>query len=571
MTAITGNYALRPSGKTISPSITGQMGEYLVDYWPASADIIKPARVSSLIEHFPVEANGREIVGSIARSYSLDYYYHLIVTPSSVNLGNLLSSQTREVKLWNAYLEPVQIASLLVDGGEGVSINPPSGFDTLPFTLKPLQEITYQLTVTLQGPPSINSTVTWGSDHENADVRVTGSRVTLFPFIPDWNAGIDETLSARSSLLRSPDGTEQSISLRNRFRRAYGIPYSLAGEDAQLADNLLFGWQGRIYGIPAWPEQDYLTAPVASGDSVVYAPIAGKTILAGSLIMVFSGRQVANAEIKEVLSVTANSVVVKTPFASSWPAGSRILPILFGAAAPQLQGTRLVPNYLQVAIQFNFQPLSTDDNAPEVVAPNLYRGYELYLGRTNWRDNLSMGIQTDVQVIDMQTGVFRLRPQSGFSNIGRSHEWFLKSFDEVNAFRRWLKRRRGKTVGVWMPSAVEDFTLASTVVSNTLSVPVKSNGYTLMVKQHEARRDIYIRLRDGTSFNRRILNSADAGNGTTTLFIDTEFGRVINPQDVMQFSYLSFYRMASDDVTIHWHVPGKAEAVTGLIPTKALL
>lgn len=553
-----------------NPNVSAQMRSFAADLWPPhEADIGSIPSAYSVTKH-PPTAPAYSVNVVDGRSYMSDYYFHLIVTPTLLDLGNLLAAQTRDMKLWNAYLEPVDVTALVVSDTNGFSITPPPGFGATPFILAPLQEITYQVTASLDGPPNLNTTIQWQSDHGDVQGQVLGSRVTLFPFLPDWSAGIDETISARSSVLRAPDGTEQSISLRERYRRKYSVPYTLRDENAQMAENLLFGWQDRTYGVPAWPEQDYLTAPVAAGSDTLAVSTVNKTITAGSIVMVFTGRRVLDAEVKEVLSMTTSSVKTKTPFANDWPAGSRVVPVLLGAAAPQLQGARLVPTYLQVGIEFSLQPLNTDDNAPDVAPAATYRGYEIYLGRTNWRDGLSASFLNDVRVVDMQTGMFRLIPQAGFSNIGRSHVWFLKTLADAAAFRQWLKRRRGKTVGVWMPSATDDFTMASVTSSTTTAVIVKTNGYASMVKQHPARRDVFVQLRSGPNYSRRITDSLDNGDGTTTLTIDAAFGATINPNDVKQFSFLTFYRMVSDDTILHWHMPGKAEAITGLISTKAL-
>jgi hypothetical protein len=558
------------AGGYVNPNISVQLRSFGLDIWPpheVDAGLLPGAYATT--KHPPtVPAIPINAVDGL--SYRDDYYYHLIVTPTLLDLGNLLAAQTRDVKLWNAYLEPVDVTALVVSDMEGFSIVPPAGFGVTPFILAPLQEITYQVTASLDGPPNLNTTVLWQTDHGDAQSRVLGSRVTIFPFLPDWSAGIDETISARSSVLRAPDGTEQSISLRERYRRKYSVPYTLRDENAQMAENLLFGWQDRTYGVPAWPEQDYLTANTVAGSDTLAVPTVNKTIKVGSIIMVFTGRDVLNAEIREVLSMTTSSVKTKTPFTVDWPAGSRVVPVLLGAAAPQLQGSHFVPTYLQVGIEFNLQPLNTDDNAPDTAPAATYRGYEVYLGRTNWRDGLSASFQNDVRVVDMQTGMFRLIPQAGFSNIGRSHMWFLKTLADAAAFRQWLKRRRGKTVGVWMPSATDDFTMASVTSSTTTAVIVKTNGYASMVKQHPARRDIFVQLRSGPNYSRRITDSLDNGDGTTTLTIDAAFGATINPNDVKQFSFLTFYRMVSDDTILHWHMPGKAEAITGLISAKAL-
>lgn len=570
MTSLAGQNATSQQGGSDLPALSSSLGAFDGDKWPPH-EIDMQLTLSGSATRVSVNAHARSLSGGQTKDYTDDFYYHLVLRPSTIDLRNILTAQTRQVTLWNAYFEDVEVTDISVLNGSGVTLTPPVDFPTTPFTLKPLQQITYDVSISLAGPPKLDATIAWSNDHEDdATLHLIGSRITVFPFLPDWAPGIDEVLSARSSVLRSPDGDEQSISLRQRFRRSYAIPYTLQDEQAQYADNLLFGWQDKLFGVPAWPEQGYTTAAITAGSSDVVLPTAGRTLLPGVLVMVFAGKDVLNAEIREVLSVTSSGFKTTEPFVNAWPSGVRVVPLLLGAAAPQLQGTQLVPNLLQIGVQFDLEPSTTDDNAPVVAPAATYRGYEVYLGRTNWRDNLSINMQNDVMRVDFETGIFRLVPQSGFSGIGRSHTWFLKTLADVSSFRSWLKRRLGKTTGVWMPSATDDFTLAETVGSATTSFQVKSNGYALLVNQNESRRDIYVRLANGHYFLRRIVSSTDGGGGTTLLQIDTAFGEQIAPGDVKQFSFLSFYRVSSDNTTIHWHVPGKAEAVTGLIPTKAL-
>lgn len=572
MSVLNGQYSIGAQGGYVNAQVTVALRSIDSSWigWPTKqADVGTFGTGYTIIRNIPV-VFPNAINGQGLRSYMDDYYYRIHITPPITDLGNLLSVQNRQIRVWNAYLTPVTILSVTEEGLDGATMAPPAGFSAAPFVLPALKEITYDIAVSLDGPPQLNATITFQNNAgPDAVAHLIGSRVVVFPFLPDWLAGIDETLSSRSSVLRSPDGDEQGISLRRKMRRSYAIPYTLRNELAQQAENLLFGWQGRLYGVPAWPEQTYLTANAAAGTKVLALSTADRTLFPKSLILVFLGKNAVGGEVREVLSVTPTAVTLKDTLIGTWPAGSRVVPVLFGAAAPQLQGTRLVPNLLQLAILFDMEPSVTNDNAPEVTPAITYRGYEVYLGRTNWRDSTGFSAQTDVMRVDFQTGVFRLQTQSGFSGIGRSHEWFLKTYPLVTAFRSWLKRRLGKTVGVWMTSATDDFTLLETVGAGSTAIIVSTNGYSLLVAQQAARRDIYIRLWNGTYYFRRINDSADLGAGRTQLTLDVAVGTVINPADVRQFSYLSFYKLAGDDNTIHWHAPGKAEAITGLIASKA--
>ena len=118
-------------------------------------------------------------------------------------------------------------------------------------------------------------------------------------------------------------------------------------------------------------------------------------------------------------------------------------------------------------------------------------------------------------------------------------------------------------------SAIDDFDMVTVTPSSTAVVVVKTNGYAAFANQHPARRDIYIETYKGAWYARRITGAADALDGTTQLLIDSPLGVTVNPKDVKRFCFLSFYRLSADENSIHWHAPGKAEATTGLLPTKS--
>lgn len=570
MAVILGSLLTSASGGTVTPQLADELNMFDGPEWPKHQSIAGDILDGVVTLALPVEANPRAISGSVLPSYFQDYYFRIHANPSSLDLGNLLSSQSRTISFWNAFLVPVNVTSVGLDVPEGMGVVPPVGYETTPFNLPALTEITYTLSVSLDGPPNINASLIFASDEGTYSIPITGSRVTLFSFLPDWGPGLDETLSARSSVYRAPDGTEQSVSMRRRFRRSFSIPYTVKDVDAQLFENLLFGWQSRLYGLPIWPEQSYLSAPIVNGTTAFEADISDRTFVPNGLVMVFSGKDHTNGEVREILSLTSSGGSVKVPFDKSWPAGARIVPVALAAAEPQVQGVRHVPTVMQIAVSFDCEPSATDPNMPEATAPALYRGYELYLKRTNWRSSLPVNSVSDVNRIDFQGGTFKLRSSSGFSSIGRSHVFTFKTLAEIADFRAWIRRRLGKAVGVWMPSGAEDFTPAGVITSANLDFLVKTNGYAALVAQNESRRDIFIKLRNGQYFCRRITDSLDLGDGTTRLSIDQNLGITVNPEDVYQFSLLSFYRLASDDVTLHWYVPGVIESTVGLTTTKAL-
>jgi hypothetical protein len=553
----------------VNPYVSIAMRSFGVDYWPPYSvdEGFSSAGAMSRVEPVVIP----KVIGSYKNnSYLEDFYFRIYIIPTSLDIGNLLSSQTREFEVWNAYLTPLHVDSIEQVAADGITLVPPTGTGEPPLDMAPTQSLIYSVNIDIAGPPSIDAKLIWHSSAPDAALTITGSRVVVFPFVPNWAIGIDETIAARSFLLRGANGDEQSIDGRDRFRRSYQVPYSLTGVDAQRFSNLVFSWQGRFFGLPLWPEIGYLTAPAAAGTSRLTLPTLGRTFVAGGLLMLYRGKDTVNTETRDILSADATGITLKLPLSQTWETGTRVVPLAVSMIGQQVLVNQLTPRAIAAGVQFDCVPDQTDPLTPDIAPTDIYRGYELYRGKTNWREAMQVSYTSDAIIRDQNTNVFDLVVQSGYSGRGRSHDWFMKTLADVLAFRAWLKRRKGKTFGVWMHSAIDDFDMVTVTGSATAVVTVKTNGYAVFANQHPARRDIYIETYNGAWYARRITGAADSSDGTTQLIIDAPLGVTVNPEDVRRFCFLSFYRLSADENSIHWYAPGKAEATTGLLPTKSL-
>ena len=77
------------------------------------------------------------IVGVKLNSYLQDYYFRVHVRPSRIDLGNLLSSQTRQVEVWNAHLTSKLLASITRERVEGFVLSEPVATPTRSWRWRP--------------------------------------------------------------------------------------------------------------------------------------------------------------------------------------------------------------------------------------------------------------------------------------------------------------------------------------------------------------------------------------------------------------------------------------------------
>lgn len=513
----------------------------------------QPTALSSVsVTPYPGPVSTETFGGVVASSFINDWYYRIHVIPGRLDLGNLVSDQGQDIYLWNAFFEDKAFTAFSATGLNGASITQPEAVEP-PYTMPALSLLRYEVSVLVSGPPTIEITATWTIGGEEYRLDITGRRVIAFPFPPNWTFPVNETLQFKSTLIRATDGSVQTANLRPKARRIFDYTVTLRGSEAQRADSLLFGWQHRFYAMPVWPEMSKLLAPASAGSFEVSFDTAARSFSVGGLVMLFSSSK--TFEVREIDSIVGDTVTFTTPLERSWAAGTRVFPAFVSVINPGLSGNRPTDNTLELPVRFTPEPSGVVSNATGSAAAT-YLGYELVLDRPNWIDGLQSQWNSDVQTVDLGGPVFQLFGGSGFSEIQRSHSWLKKSYPDIAAFRGFLARRAGVGVPFWMPSATADFTLVVPALSSNTAIDVEQNDYENQVNAHPARRDIIILLRNGSYLIKRISSATTTAGGNTRLVFADTLGIDLAPEDIKRISYLSLYRLASNDIVLNWRTRG---------------
>ena len=535
---------------------------YTGDTLPAN-DIAGTVRAGAISRPYAGPQVAPNKAGTKSRYFIDDWYYRIHVIPGALDMGNLVSSQSRDVLLWNAYLAPSMLSAFASEGLNGITVTPPVGLAP-PTQLKALGLYEYQVEVSVAGPPTISASVTWTIEGVEYRVPITGRRVIAFAFAPNWNRQVEETVEFRATVLTNHDGSEQRASNRARGRRTFDYTTLVKGTEAQRFDSLMFGWQGRMFALPLWPEESALSEAVPAGSTVLQVPTTDRSFVAGGLLMVY--RDSALTEVREIEDVQGNTITLTSGLSLAWPAGTAVLPALVGTLTPAMSGSRLTDNLTEVPVRFSAEPSATSANASGAAAAT-YLGVELYLRRPNWISGLSFEWASDAVLLDTGTGRTAITGRSGVSQLTKGHNWTLKGLGDVSAFRGWLERRGGRAVPVYIPSGFDDFTLVEAAVSSDTGIECRQNAYETVVDGHPARRDVLILFRDGTHLARRVFSAETTTEGHTRLVFTESLGRDFTPADVKRISFLGLYRLASDATTLAWQTRGVATVDASLVNT----
>lgn len=506
--------------------------------WPAGASGGSTTRIGSAASQLPVSTVPRAIDAVRMGSYVTDYYNRIHINPQRLYLGNVVSAQTSPVYVWNAYLEPrtlIAIAGL----DEGLQVSQPD----VPVLFPPLSEQTWQVTVTPDGQPVLDTTLVWQFEGNfTAALRITANRIIAWVFVPDWGDGIRERLSASTDILQSESAASQRRQLRLAPRREFTGAMYVAGRERQLLDLALFGWSDRIWSLPIWPDIQLLQVGLDAEADFIPCHTQHLDFRAGGLAML-RGESAFTSETVEILDVLSSGLQLKRKTQQTWPVGSRLYPARAAQLLDEPSLSKLSDELIEAEVQFL---VVESCDWPEWLPTTLYRGRPVWDRRPDDTDTLTHSAQRVRSTLDsgfaqpLITDTAR-RP---LQLLGQRH---LDLGREARALvRSFIYGMRGRQRVVWVPSHMDDLTVVATLSAVATVMDVENIGYSRFSNGKPGRRDIRIELIDGAVFMRRIIGSVELDNQVERLGLDSSLGIEVQPHQVARISWMNLMRFESD-------------------------
>lgn len=500
----------------------------------------------------PVNEAPLALSGAIGSGVNSMLYGRVYVEPGTLALGNLVSAQVRQLRAWNATYDSVELSSVGAIGADGIELTSPF---SVPHTFAPFEEATFELNIALTGPAAISATYSFVFAIETINVSVTGSRVTLWPFAPNWKNPVDEFLEWSTNVITAHDGSEQRIQLRSEARRGIEYEFLLGREDSQRFDSITWGWQNRMFAVPYWQYQTRLTADVAAGATSIPANTTDAGFVVGETAAIY-----ANAgayEVVEIASVTPTSIELTRGTLNSWGSGTRLFPVSISKVLGNIPVTRQTSAALTGRVSFMANPVVNDSFTPEASAPTTYNGYEVITRQPDWQGGVSNDIDYPNDTVDFSVGPLDISVTRDTPVLMKRYRWLLRNRAAVREFREFLKRRSGMAVPVYVPSWHEDLTLSSAISSSATTISCLNRDFFSLVGVDPARAHLMIRARSGAIYYRPITTVSLAGE-TVVLGIGTALGLTLQPTDVKAIHFLGLYRLAADRVTLEWQTDSVA-------------
>lgn len=502
-----------------------------------TADVSVPAR--------------REVPGAKLNSYLQDYYFRVHVRPSEVNLGNMLSAETRQVEVWNAYTVSKNLASITALNADNLNLVDPL---SLPDTFSANESRIYTLSIPIEGSPAINATYLFNFPSESPPLRIVGQRVVVWPFVPQTK--FRERLEWLTDILQ-PYAAEQRLALRVAPRQSLQYDFQLDPWQYSRAKALSSAWAFRVYGIGVWAEATRLGA-VLSGVTSVNLNTTNADYRANDIILLWESDTKFLAV--EITSIASGAISLKKPLAMSF-LNAFVMPL---RVARTLQGSEFSRSNTDITkMRATFQVDRNKDLAGSgyVSAFPQYRGKDVLIDRSVVLGELSERISRSLDIFDNGSAPIVVIPSRGYMDRRETLTFDPQNRTEVWAMRKWLHARRGKQKTFWLPSWNNDLALVKNILASDITISVKGINYA----SYYGVTDIMVQRTDGTRAFKRALSGAVDVNGDDVLTLESAFGVAIPISSVAFISFIRHVRFDSDSLDLAHDYAGRVSLTVPVI------
>jgi hypothetical protein len=296
------------------------------------------------------------------------------------------------------------------------------------------------------------------------------AQMGVFAFRHDWANPIVERLEWQTSVVRLASGNESRQAVRTVPR--HRITYNVG--NARQADALVSEWLADHLGKMAlWPLPQYAVhlteacergataIDVTNADWLRFDPLSANALLDVDgvhvlnetanncrlvLIVAEDGWQVA-----QIGEVAGGVLSLMDPLARAVPAGSAVMPLVFGKAIDQAVLTQWVPGIVSGEVHAQLQPAHPPNM--EVLNDPLLDAIPVWPDG-NWRDDPTATVQATITCQDFSPAGPWVRRDDPWPTTTFQRRYLAKSRDEIEIWLARLWRTQGRLGAFWMPDGL---------------------------------------------------------------------------------------------------------------------
>jgi hypothetical protein len=375
----------------------------------------------------------------------------------------------------------------------------------------------------------------------------------VWTFQVNWESGVLEQLEWKTGVYSSELDAEQRVQHRLTPRRSLEAEFLVEGVNRQYLQTLLVGKGASTWVVPIWQQASRLTAAATS--ATIQLDTKWSEFAVGSLVVIV-GRDAQIFDVGVVQALTDSSIDLIQPTDIPWPEGSAVYPAMLARLEDVATPTKLTDGLFHIRARFkSHQP----NRFVAGVGPDAFNdsvtkyNYAPVLSLApNDEDQQTFELRRLLNTVDNGVGLASFTDVTMKSRRRFSFHWTLRGRREEHELRQLLYWVRGKTRLMWLPSSMNDLTLAVDAWYEASEIRIKKIGYVdqgllatssvyLNVKSPLRRRPVY---------RYRIAQAVDNGDGTETLKLASmlDYGHRVG--DGSRFSHLHKVRIDQDAIEL---------------------
>ena len=556
-----GFQSLPASGGKFSPGLSADLAAYARDYWPPHVGDLAPIGGSPVFKKTPGEPGARARLGSVPKAYFNDFYFRIYISPARLDLGNVVSAQTRSITVWNAWPDQSRsLTDLQMLGADGINA---TGEGALPLVFNPLQQRIWTIDIEDSGPAVIDATLSWlFAGLDPVEATITGNRLIAWMIAPDWANNLTESLAWLTDVQNAVAGSQLRQPCLPAPRREWEFTAIAEGAERRIVENALFDWSSRKWALPVWVDVTWLKAIIPAGTSVIAMDTTGLDFVEGGLVILYASA--SSYELGEILTLTTAAITLKQPTVKSWGKGARLLPCRTATLTDFPTLRRKSDQQIQTQVRFQ---AAEDCEWPAIAPATLYLGIPVLETRSNEPEDLAAAYGRQIVKIDNDIGAPTIDDFSGLTWPTQPFYWLVQGRADRAALRSLLYWFQGRGNALWLPSGNDDVTLLTTLPSGATAITVAWAGIARHLHGQPGRRHLRIELNNGAVYYRRVNDSAEVDEQAEQLAIDSALDVTVTPAQVRKISWMMLAALNSDRVEIgHVHdSEGQATAAVTFI------
>lgn len=553
-----GYYVDGPVGGFTTPGLSSGLGKYEPPAWPPAGIVVDTLFASTRLAQRPVAMSGLRRDGYVLGSYYNDFYFRIYITPGRLDLGNVVTAQTRSITVWNAWPDQSQsLTTLQMIDADGITV---TGEGALPLAFNPLQQRTWQINVDTSGPPVIDATLSWlfvGLDPVEA--TITGNRLIAWMIAPDWANNLTESLAWLTDVQNAVDGSQLRQPCLPVPRREWEFTAIAEGAERRIVENALFDWSSRKWALPVWVDVTWLKSTIPAGTSVIAMDTTGLDFVEGGLVILYTSA--SSYELGEILTLTTASITLKQPTVNAWGKGARLLPCRTATLTDFPTLRRKSDQQIQTQVRFQ---AAEDCEWPAIAPAALYLGIPVLETRSNEPEDLAAAYGRQIVTIDNDIGAPTIDDFSDLTWPTQPFYWLVQGRADRAALRSLLYWLQGRGNTLWLPSGNDDVNLLDTINSGVAAMSVAWAGIARHLHSQPGRRHLRIELLSGAVYYRKVISSAEVDDQTEQLAIDSALGVTVAPAQVRKISWMMLATLNSDRMEIGHVHDSEGQATVGV-------